>query len=659
LKLSDAQHRRLFLAGTLAWLGGVALTWLHRPGHPVIHDIVQMQLSQIDVRLLLAFLVAIPAITAAEALRRRKFALAGVAAAAAVGAAVFFRPELASGAVAFRNDFFQRLDSLGSIAVLASTPWSFLFGALGPIVAVFLLALRTGWPGFLFFSWLGVAVALYAGWKHHLLPPAYHDEYAYVLQAETLLGGRLAEPATSDLAPYKQMHVLTYPAFASRYFPGTAILLAPFVAGGVPWAFGWTVAGLTCGFLYLAGREHSPAAGCWTGLLAATAPMSATFANVILSSGPTILAFAVFLWAAGPSLSKRNPWRPLLAGLAMAFAFLCRPVTAAALGLPYALYFGWRAFHRTPADFRRRFVIMTYAFFCVAAALLPFNFASTGDPLETAYSRYIRVFTPSHVYGFYNVERGKAARGAYVETAYDDWALKSDECTPTTAPRIGADRAVRFLAGGMGGLATFGALAVLAFFALAAGDDRELLAALSILGLWLAYLPYWFEGLFGFSYFAEAFAPFCLLVGVALAKLIAALRAAGFPVTGLALGLLPVVRSLFTLVVTLPLQFAPGSELIHPRNVQQQIVDTEAGLLKSAKAPILLLFDADPRVAVHSTLVHNSPRRDGPVVRAWYRDVDVAAVMAEYPERNVYKLRNDGAFQGFGVDLIRPRLQKP
>jgi len=67
------------------------------------------------------------------------------------------------------------------------------------------------------------------------LPPAYHDEFSYLLQAKTFLAGRLSFPSSPRLPElFDQMHVVNEGRFASRYFPGAGIWIAPFLAMGHP-----------------------------------------------------------------------------------------------------------------------------------------------------------------------------------------------------------------------------------------------------------------------------------------------------------------------------------------------------------------------------------------------------------------------------------------
>src|SRR5207342_1934219 len=87
----------------------------------------------------------------------------------------------------------------------------------------------------------GVSLGTSAWLGRHFegLPPAYHDEYSYLFQARTFLAGRVSFPSHEAARLFDQMHVLNEGQFASRYFPGTGLWMAPFVALGNPWWGHW------------------------------------------------------------------------------------------------------------------------------------------------------------------------------------------------------------------------------------------------------------------------------------------------------------------------------------------------------------------------------------------------------------------------------------
>ncbi|MCH7987601.1 MAG: hypothetical protein IID46_00465 [Planctomycetes bacterium] len=123
------------------------------------------------------------------------------------------------------------------------------------------------------------------------LPPAYHDEYSYLLQAKTFLTGRFSVPS-HPTAPrlFDQMHVVNEGRFASRYFPGTGLWMMPFVAAGNPYWGHWLAGVLASMFVFWSGCElGSRGVGLIAGFLTALSPGLALFSNLLLAHHPTCL----------------------------------------------------------------------------------------------------------------------------------------------------------------------------------------------------------------------------------------------------------------------------------------------------------------------------------------------------------------------------------
>ena len=499
----------------------------------------------------------------------------------------------------------------------------------------------------------GLSFAAATGWNTWItlgLPPNYHDEYAYLFQTWTYLSGRVSFPVDKLTPAFDQVHILTDGVFTSRYFPGTALWLAPFTAFGPPIVAMWAAHGLATGLYSLVAEKIHRGSGWLTALLVGTAPGMIVFSDAILATMPTMAAFGLFLWAWLGVHERPRLRTAILAGIAIGFAFITRPLTAVGLGFPFALYSFLRLWRPRQSEQRRSVLVMTAAFLAAASVLPAWSYLTLGTFMETPYSRYTTTRTPSHVYGFYNVERAAPLRSAETFHPYDSWAtnLTLDLALPTLRTRV--ENALRE---GVAGVA-FAALFLIASLAtLHRRDDRTLLLWLSILGLALAYTPYWFVGVFSFGYFAEATPLLLVIIATTAAALGEVGDARKNALWGSAFTALVLLRALVNAGDVVPRNFEPTADGQFARREKKQVVDRENAALRAEGCNLLVLIDADPKTAVHSTLVNNHPGLEGPVVRAWAKSELIDDLNRRFSDRAVYLLEYKGFNQPFEWRRVR------
>lgn len=356
------------------------------------------------------------------------------------------------------------------------------------------------------------------------LPPAYHDEFSYLLQARTFLAGRLSWPPMTvrpDL--FHQIHVLNEPTTASRYFPLTGAWLAPFVAFDVPWLGQWIAGALSCVFFFRCLLRLLPLR--WAiagGLLIAASPGLAIFSNLLLAHHVTMLALSVFLWAFLRLMASDRTLDALIAGVFLAFAMLGRPVTAAGFALPFGVWFVLRLRHRirqraisgdsAASPGFRQVVAMGGPIILGFVVLGIMNQSITGQWNRSAYQYYTDTWTPSHRFGFNNVEIGQRAAGPQTLKAYDRWA------TNLTPDKAVHNLWYRMIASGQWSLGITALLfavpcALPSCGRMFGGDPRIGLVSLSIVSLHVVHIPYWYDGILHWHYVFET-APLLLIVAI-------------------------------------------------------------------------------------------------------------------------------------------------
>ncbi|HUQ72803.1 MAG TPA: hypothetical protein VM165_24965, partial [Planctomycetaceae bacterium] len=172
------------------------------------------------------------------------------------------------------------------------------------------------------------------------LPPAYHDEYSYLFQTQSLLAGRWTWPGhPTHPELFDQMHVLNEGRMASRYYPGTGLWLAPWLTFGHPYAGQWSAGAMAAALVYWIGRElGGRRAGRFAGVAFAVAPGPALFGNLLLAHHPTLLALMVFLFGMTRAQRTFAATDFTIAGIGLACAMLCRPATAAGFALSWGAW---------------------------------------------------------------------------------------------------------------------------------------------------------------------------------------------------------------------------------------------------------------------------------------------------------------------------------
>jgi hypothetical protein len=484
----------------------------------------------------------------------------------------------------------------------------------------------------------------------YTLPPAYHDEFSYLLQARTFLSARVAWPAmTVGGDAFHQIHVLNRPVTASRYFPWTGLWMAPFLAAGMPvlghWIAGSIATALFCRVLQ---RIVSPWAAGIGGLLLAASPGLAVFSNLLLAHHPTLIALAVFLYAFQKLQSTgRRRWA-WLSGTALTCAMLGRPMTAAGFAAPFGIWLAFQMFRqwfaRRDGDILRQ-IPGTAAGFAVPLAvgflsLAVMNQQITGEWNQSPYQLYTDTWTPRHRFGFENALQ--PPQPGNVLAPYDAWA---ENLTPALALQ---NLHHRLLASSQW---TLGLAALLLLLpascglllrhdATSEGQFRRLLAA-AVTSLHLVHLPYWYDGIMHWHYVFETAPLLIMLAAVgldgwqhALQQYLTRRVARLWLYAGLLAALLPSWLDADSLWGASRVSLAV-SEQAYSRVRMEAFQRLTRDI--SSDQPVLVLVDERSGDQQLSYII-NPPDYEGPVLTARLPEnsPDIAQLQQQFPNRTVW-----------------------
>lgn len=488
---------------------------------------------------------------------------------------------------------------------------------------------------------LGLACALTIGYVWGGLDPApvYHDEAAYVLQAQLFAKG-LAAGAPAQLPQFfEQFHVLVSPVLAPKYPPGFALTLVPGIWLGVPVLIPLILTGVTGACLFLLARQI---AGAPVALLA-TVIWTLAPANILLHAGYFSQTLTAALWLVGwwALLSWRERRRTthlVLLGVVVGWLAISRPFTA----LLYALPLGVVVLKDVVVHRLWRGFTSAVAAGSAILLLLPIhNRLVTGHWLEMPYSRYTRTHLPFDRMGF-------GLRGSEppiplppdMVAFTEDYKALHGAYTADRLPATVVARSTSLLSGLSGGApALFGVLILLGLFRAPAA---VLFASLTAVMLFIGHLAYahppgWLP------YYDESFPVLALLAALGISRLIhgtltLASSAESRPTVSARMSPVLLIATLGLLLV-MPRRLSLGHLIVRNTAYGQTWF---RNLVRALPTRSIVFVRYGPSHDVNYSLIANPP--DYPSAPAWIvydRGDDNARLMALAPDRVPYLYLED------------------
>ncbi len=282
---------------------------------------------------------------------------------------------------------------------------------------------------------ISVGLALAAG----IPKPSVHDEFSYLLAADTFAHGRLANPPHPFWRHFEAMHIIQQPTYASKYPPAQGLFLAlGQVAGGHPIVGVWLGVALACAAIAWMLAGYLPLHwACLGGLVAVIRLVIAGSASFPWSKytlgywsqsywGGAVAALGgALVFGALPRIIREPRCRDALK-LALGLAILAnsRPFEGLVASLPATALLGaWMVKGTVRRRLLWRRVIMPLASGLLITALLMgyYNVRVTGNPLKLPYQVHSSAYAVAPVFLWQPLKPDPPYHHAFQRNFYAGW----------------------------------------------------------------------------------------------------------------------------------------------------------------------------------------------------------------------------------------------
>jgi hypothetical protein len=268
--------------------------------------------------------------------------------------------------------------------------------------------------------------------------PGIHDEFSYLLMADTFAHGRVANPTHPMWVHFETFHVIQKPTYVSKYFPAQGLFLAAGqVILGHPFWGVWISTALMCAAIcWMLQGWLSPEWALLGGFLAVIRLGTFSYwANSYLGGAVAAIGGALVLGAL-PRIKQQQRVRDALwMGLGFAILATSRPYEGLSFSLPIGVaLLVWMFGESGPTlrvSMRRIILPLALVTSVTAGAMLIYFARTTGSPFRTPYAVYIQAYDPVPILPWHTVRAFPSYNHASMKTLYMESVLEQYQSART------------------------------------------------------------------------------------------------------------------------------------------------------------------------------------------------------------------------------------